>query len=635
REGVEVRLKKTPPLQVQRPPNHGSARDRLNVLRKNIRKEQDAGRYLVLDKSLLEQWLEIVISSFGVVEKGDENAAIAGRTIHDLSFPEGTSINDCTDQDSIIKPDYAHCDAVASEILRLKRENTGARICVMADDVASAFHNIGIHSNSVYLFAGHIEEDDFIVIELAAPFGWTESPGFYEIASGAIAHIHGSHTNGVFATGFFNYHLVDDHINVAADIGTTCDDMDRSLWFAIVSVLGADAINNKKFTNWDTRQRVLGLEFDSVAELVSMPTAKVEKARCIVAAAHTASTLSRKAYRSLMGSLQYVATCIRTARPFLQRLRQRESRLHRFQSVTVTDDMRQDLLWWRLVLHTPHLNGVSLEYFNTLPSPDIVVEMDASDYGLCALDAASQQAPTYQFSGTERSLIAEFKNGEPNSFNINFRELLSCAFTVHAWRSRWGTGGSRSRIPCHVHFRIDNTSAVAWQNKLASRNTHAQVIIRLLSWWEASYGLRFSASHIAGVDNERADAGSHIAANPSFSTKFASLTPGWLQVSPAIDVQGLTDIWLRISELTPLPTPHAIKRAAIKTGKDSRHFSSHSLRAGDATHMYRSGTDALTIQFHGRWMSDAFKTYTRLCKESVATLSASMVSGSRGDSTLH
>ncbi|KAG2502690.1 hypothetical protein JM16_009640 [Phytophthora kernoviae] len=476
REGVEVRLKKTPPLQVQRPPNHGSARDRLNVLRKNIRKEQDAGRCLVLDKSLLEQWPEIVISPFGVVEKGDENAATAGRTIHDLSFPEGTSINDCTDQDSIIKPDYAHCDAVASEILRLKRENTGARICVMACDVASAFRNIGIHSNSVYLFAGHIEEDDVIVLELAAPFGWTGSPGFYEIAGGAIAHTHGSHTNGVSPTGFFNYHWVDDHINVAADIGTACDDMDRSLRFAIVSVLGADAINTKKFTNWDTRQRVLGLEFDSIAELVSMPAAKVEKARRIVAAAHTAPTLSRKAYRSLMGSLRHVATCIRAARPFLQRLRQRESRLHRFQSVTVTDDMRQDLLWWWLVLHTPHLNGVSLEYFNTLPPPDIVVEMDASNYGMCALDAASQQALTYQFSGPERSLIAEFKNGEPNGFNINFRELLS--------------------------------------------------------------------------------------SNPSFSTKFASLTPGWLQVSPAIDIQGLTDIWLRISELTPLPTPRLTSTAA-------------------------------------------------------------------------
>ncbi|KAG2908910.1 hypothetical protein PC116_g13859 [Phytophthora cactorum] len=79
-----------------------------------------------------------------------------------------------------------------------------------------------------------------------------------------------------------------------------------------------------------------------------------------------------------------------------------------------------------------------------------------------------------------------------------------------------------------------------------------------------------------------------------------------------------------------------IKRAATtSTGQDPRHFSSHLLRAGGATHMYRFGTDALTIQFHGRWVSDAFKICTRLCKESVSTLFASMVTGSQGDSTLH
>ncbi|RLN93875.1 hypothetical protein BBJ28_00027154, partial [Nothophytophthora sp. Chile5] len=384
---------------------------------------QDAGRCLVLDKDLLEQWPEIIFSPFGVVNKEHEDAASSGRTIHDLSFPEGASISDCTDQDSITKPDYVHCDAVATEILRLKRAHSASKICVMAGDVASAFRNIGIHSNSVYLFAGHIEEDDVIVIELVAPFGWTGSPGFYEIAGGAIAHVHGAHANDVSPIGFFNYHWVDDHINVAADIGANCDDMDRSLRFAIVAVLGADAINTKKFTNWSTRQRVLGLVFDSVEEQVSMPADKIEKARHIVAATYSASTLSRKEYRSLMGSLRHVATCIRAARPFLQCLRQRESRLHRFQSVSVTYDMRQDLLWWWLVLHTPQLNGVSLDYFNTLPPPDVVVETDASDYGLCTLDIASRQALTYQFSTSERSLIAEFKEDVSNGFDINFREL--------------------------------------------------------------------------------------------------------------------------------------------------------------------------------------------------------------------
>ncbi|OWZ18839.1 LOW QUALITY PROTEIN: hypothetical protein PHMEG_0007005 [Phytophthora megakarya] len=68
------------------------------------------------------------------------------------------------------------------------------------------------------------------------------------------------------------------------------------------------------------------------------------------------------------------------------------------------------------------------------------------------------------------------------------------------------------------------------------------------------------------------------------------------------------------------------KLSAKRTGNDPRHFSSHSLRSGGATHMYRSGTDALTIQFH---VSDAFKAYTRLCKESVTTLASTMVAGMR------
>ncbi|RLN54448.1 hypothetical protein BBJ29_007964 [Phytophthora kernoviae] len=510
---------------------------------------------MVLDMDMLEQWPEIVISPFGMVDKGDDDASISGRTIHDLSFPEGSSINDCTDQDSITKPDYNHCDAVATEILRAKHNHPEAEIQIMAGDVASAFRNISIHSNSVCLFAGLIEKENVLVIELSAPFGWTGSPGFYEIFGGAISHVHGPHTNAVCPTGFFNYHWVDDHINVAADVGLSCKGMDRSLRFAMVAVLGAEAINDKKFTNWSTSQRVLGLEFDSAAGLVSMPVTKTQKARHILAAAYSSTTLTRKVYRSLMGSLRHVATCIRAARPFLQRLRLRESQLHRFQRVPVTEDMKQGLLWWWLVLHTPHLNGVSLEYVNTLPAPDAVIEMDASDFGLCALDISAQEALTYRFSPQERTLIREFKNGEANGFDINFRELLSCAFAVNMWGARWAAQVPRSGRPHHMHFRIDNTSAVAWRNKLSSRNPRAQVIILLLGWWETSFQLRFSASHVAGVDNTRADAGSRIAANSSFASRFASLTPGWLQVSPTVDIQGLTKIWQRISALNPLPTP--------------------------------------------------------------------------------
>lgn len=84
-----------------------------------------------------------------------------------------------------------------------------------------------------------------------------------------------------------------------------------------------------------------------------------------------------------------------------------------------------------------------------------------------------------------------------NEFDINYRELLACAFTVHAWAELWHATTTISLVPVHVHFRIDNTPAVAWQTKMSSITTRAQTIIRLLGYWEMTFGLRFSSSRMA------------------------------------------------------------------------------------------------------------------------------------------
>ncbi|ETL90058.1 hypothetical protein L917_11119, partial [Phytophthora nicotianae] len=398
----------SPPRQSVRPPNHGSARDRLNILRKNIRKEQDAWRCLVLDADLLEQWPEIIISPFGVVDKGGEDSKVSGRTIHDLSYPEGASINDFTDQDSINKPDYTHCDAVSREILRAKQQFPSAKIAVMTGDVATAFRNISIHSNSVYLVAGRIAEEGAIVIELSAPFGWTGSPGFYEIFGGAITHVHGSHTNALSPKGFFAY--------------------------------------------------------------------------------------------------QITLTCLRTLDPHAARWTVRSGTPWCPSSV--------------LTPSTPRNLPIGARASVSLVS-NLIPKLGKSRY--------RSQIFKKLAGSSERQLILEFNRGVRNGFDINYRELLSCAFAVHAWGTRWSQQSLSHSRPLHVHFRIDNASAVAWQNKLASRNPRAQVIIRLLSWWETSFRLRFSASHIAGINNVRADAGSRSPADPSFAALFASLNAGWLQ----------------------------------------------------------------------------------------------------------
>ncbi|EGZ30551.1 hypothetical protein PHYSODRAFT_477616, partial [Phytophthora sojae] len=241
-------------------------------------------------------------SPFGVVDKSGGDPNVSGRTIHDLSFPDGLSINDLTDQASIERPEYVHCDAIASEILRVSATNPDTEVDIMAGDVAAAFRHISLHSNSVRWFAGLIDEADALILELAAPFGWPGSPGTYEIVGGAVSYVHGSHFNADNPDGFFHYHWVDDHINVTATVGSNRADMDRSLRFALLAVLGEGAINEDKFTPWAPVQTVLGLQFDTHSRTVSMPESKILKARRLVVAAFHSTAMSRTALRSLVGS---------------------------------------------------------------------------------------------------------------------------------------------------------------------------------------------------------------------------------------------------------------------------------------------------------------------------------------------
>ncbi|EGZ23422.1 hypothetical protein PHYSODRAFT_486509, partial [Phytophthora sojae] len=81
--------------------------------------------------------------------------------------------------------------------------------------------------------------------------------------------------------------------------------------------------------------------------------------------------------------------------------------------------------------------------------------------------------------------------------------------------------------------------------------------------------------------------------------------------------------------VSALSVTRSIRQAAADLGYSPAEFSAHSLRAGGATHMYRAGINALTIQFHGRWASDTFKQYARLCQESVSALASKIVSGSK------
>ncbi|EGZ22114.1 hypothetical protein PHYSODRAFT_329971 [Phytophthora sojae] len=498
----------------------------------NIRKEQDLWRCYVLDLDILQIWSEIHISPFGVVDKGDADPRTTGRVIHDLSFPEGSSVNDVTDTSGLCTPQFKPCEAIAVEILDQQEQHPDAEIQLQAGDVASAFRNVCTHSRRVQMFGGRLEPDNALVIDASAAFGWSGWPASYGVVAGAIAHIHGNAFNRFRDSGPFNYYWVDDHINVAAAIGTNCMEVERSLRSSMVIVLGHDAVSEDKFTLWSPRQQVLGLVFDSAAGTVAMPADKILNAQACVRTVLFVDSLSRSDYRNLLGRLRHVATCARSAQTFLQRLCLHERHLRRWHKVPVSAAMKDDLLWWLHILESPALNGVPLSHFRAYPVPAMVVKMDASDSGLCVLVRAARTVLRYSFSAHERSLIEATKSNPSIAFDINYRELLSCAFAVHAWEQNGFAQSTRT-----------------------SPSTLARV-------WELEYGLRFSAAHVAGVDNRIADAGSRYDSSSTLAALFDDLTRDWQQVTPLADVSSLEAIWPIISARTRSRQQHSASIAA-------------------------------------------------------------------------
>ncbi|TMW66593.1 hypothetical protein Poli38472_014569 [Pythium oligandrum] len=417
--------------------NHKSAGAMHNALVRSIREGQDTGTYLVLDFDAVSHWRGITPSPFGCVPKADADPSLEARVIHDLSFPRGASTNDASVQSDLPPLTYEHVRAIARRILCLKARDPRVEVLMMRGDVKSAFRHLFGHPSVIRRFAGVLQELRVLVLDLALPFGWTGSPAHYGAFGSAISFLVRRESPATLCPGdaddesFFCYEWVDDHVLVEQAKGDRLALCDIALRLAMVAVLGPRAINEKKFTSWSTQSRALGLDWDTTACTVSMPSDKVEKALGRVRALLAESTATQSSLSQLLGSLRHVSSCFRPAKPFFQRLATLHRQAYRFVTVEISTAARLDLLWFEHILQFGKLQGVPLRFFADLPDPDVHIFMDASDQGLCALDPARREFLRIEFDEEEQVLIRD------NLLSINVREQLSAAFSVLVWGQRW------------------------------------------------------------------------------------------------------------------------------------------------------------------------------------------------------
>ena len=124
-------------------------------------------------------------------------------------------------------------------------------------------------------------------------------------------------------------------------------------------------------------------------------------------------------------------------------------------TIALSIEAREELRWW--LAHLSAWNGRALLH----PSPDLVIETDASRSGWGAVCQGVQTGGLW--SQMDQRL------------HINCLELLAGSFTVKSF--------TKGRLCVHVRLRMDNTSAVAYVNRLGG--THSLVLSNLaLALWE-------------------------------------------------------------------------------------------------------------------------------------------------------
>ena len=128
------------------------------------------------------------------------------------------------------------------------------------------------------------------------------------------------------------------------------------------------------------------------------------------------------------------------------------------------------------------------------------------------------------------TLTGELRMEEERKHHINWLELQGGVFAVRTF--------AKDKSNIHVRLRMDNTTAIAYINRLGGTRSQALAHSAYQLWqWCLHRGITLSAEHLPGTSNCTADGVSHLPLISKMETAHCSLhsdlsTIGTLQCGP-------------------------------------------------------------------------------------------------------
>ena len=367
----------------------------------------------------------------GVVPKGHTPGK--WRLITDLSFPSGRSVNDGIDP-TLCSLSYVSVDTVSAIVSAL---GTGSLLAMI--DIEAAYRLVPVHPDDRPLLG--LRWNGEVYCDAMLPFGLRSAAKIFNALADALEWT----IRQKGATHIAHY--LDDFVIVGAPDSSQCADS-LNVVTSTCRELGVP-LSTAKCEGPTTRLTFLGIELDTMAGTLRLPSDKLSRVQAVLQAWGDKKTCLRRELESLVGLLHHACKVVRPGRAFCRRminLLSGASRGHH--RIRLGREFRADLAWWRMFV--AQWNGIGL-------APSVCVRSmpplytDASGSWGCGV---SWNQHWFQLKWDERS----------QSLPITVKEMLPIVISAAIWGPQW-------RAAKQVACCCDNAAVVA---ALSSRSCNCR-----------------------------------------------------------------------------------------------------------------------------------------------------------------
>jgi hypothetical protein len=405
-------------------------------------------------------------SPLGVVPKSEPGKF---RIIHDLSYPQGNSVN------SLIPPEYSAVTYDSIDTIVSLVQKFGHNSLMAKSDIKDAFRIIPVNPLDYHLL-GFVWKSQFY-FDRCLPMGASSSCHIFEQLSNALQWIM---YNKYKASGIS--HILDDFFFISNSNSSKCkEDLTNFLYLCKKTGI---PINMAKTVVPSTTITIYGIEVDSDAMECRLPQDKISKITARLQNFSTRKKVQLCELQSLIGLLNFACSVVVPGRAFLRRLIDMVVGVTKpFHYIRLTKEARADMATWLLFL--AHFNGKSV----FLPA-----QWDSSECIKLYTDASGAKGYAAVLGS---SWFAQPWLEDIVHHDITVKELYPIVLALEIWGTRL-----QNR---KILFFSDNLSVVHIINKQSSKDKTLMILVRRLVLVCLCKNIMFRAKHIPGKQNTLAD----------------------------------------------------------------------------------------------------------------------------------